>query len=155
MKKFRFNLETLLELRTRKEDTVKRELAEKNRLISEAQAQTNRIHVELKYLQSSEKSTRMHTDNIMTLRYSVAYRHKLKQDLLNNGRKIDDLKADVFKIQKLLVEATKERRAIEIIKERRLQEWKKEVRSEERNFVDDVSQQGYIRKHLGEKNAST
>ena len=80
------------------------------------------------------------------LRASVAYRHKLKQDILKKGRQIDDLKADAVKIRKKLVEATKARRALEIIRERRFAEWKEEYKAQEQGFIDDISQQGFIRK---------
>jgi len=154
MKKFSFELQTLLAIRARKEDEIKLQLAEKNRQISDCNTELIRINDELKHLQVSEKQKRKTQNSVMALRYSVAYRHKLKQDLLKTGRKIDDLNADVYKIQILLVNATKERRAIELIKEKRFQEWKKEYDSEQQKVTDDISQQGYIRKRLVRNDSS-
>jgi flagellar FliJ protein len=154
MKKFSFELQTLLEIRARKEDEIKLQLAEKNRLITYCNTELLRINEELKHLQVSEKQKRKTQNSVMALRYSVAYRHKLKQDLLKTGRKIDDLNADVYKIQVLLVNATKERKAIELIKEKRFQEWKKEYGSEQQKITDDISQQGYIRKRLVRNDSS-
>ena len=146
MKRFKFGLDTLLEMRCRKEEQVKLLLAEKNRTIIDAQKEFSEIHTQLKELQNSEKLKREHVIDVTLLRYSVSYRFKLKENLLSAGQKIDDLKAQAEKIRKSLVAATKNRRAIEIIKEHRLAEWKKEYKSQEQGFIDDISQQGFIRK---------
>ena len=146
MRRFKFGLDTLLEMRCRKEEQVKLLLAEKNRNIMDAQKEFFDIHAQLKELQNSEKLKREKVIDVMLLRYSVSYRFKLKENLLSAGQKIDDLKAQAEEIRKSLVAATKNRRAIEIIKERRFAEWKKEYKSQEQGFIDDISQQGFIRK---------
>jgi flagellar export protein FliJ len=84
------------------------------------------------------------------LRYSVSYRFKLKNDLLMISRKIDDMYAEAFEIQKKLIVAAKELRAIELIKERQIEQWKKEYRLHEQGIIDDISQQGFIRKSKSE-----
>ena len=150
MKRFTFPLQALLEMRQRKEEKIELQLAEKNRSVFEAQQELTKIHDTLKELQSSEKEKREHANSVQLLRYSVAYRFKLKQDLLLAGRRIEDLKAEAVKIQKLLVIATQDRRAIELVKERRFQEWKKEYLTREQNYVDDISQQGFIRSKKNE-----
>jgi flagellar protein FliJ len=145
MKRFRFKLETLLQLRIRHEDEVKLQLGKKNREIIVARKEMAQLHDQLKELQSSEKQRRATAGDIVQLRYSVAYRHKLKQDMLGKGRQIDKLGAQALEIRGKLVQATRDRRAIEIVKERRFREWKKEYRSREQGFSDDISQQLYIR----------
>jgi flagellar export protein FliJ len=47
---------------------------------------------------------------------------------------------------KLLTEAKKECKALEILKDKKLLEWKREYKLEEQEFSDDVSQKGFIRK---------
>jgi flagellar export protein FliJ len=59
---------------------------------------------------------------------------------------VDDLRAEAYKIQIDLIEATKKRRAVEIVKEHRLKEWKKESLAREQQFNDEISQQSFIRK---------
>lgn len=151
MKKFRFRLDTLLNIRKRKEDEIKLRLAEKNRQYIEAQRKVNSIHDQLKELQSSEKERRGSNESIMMLRHSVSYRFKLKEDLLQAGKKVDEIRGEIARVRKTLVTATRDRRAIELVKERRLAEWKKEYRTEEQSFIDDVSQQGFIRKVQSQK----
>jgi flagellar protein FliJ len=145
MKRFRFRLDTILDLRIRDEEKIEMELAAKNQKIIDAQKVLNTIHEELVNSQKIEKIKRTETLSPILLRYSIVYRHKLKQDLLTAGRNVDDLKADAFKTQKELIEATKKRRAVEIVKERRLEEWKKELQVREQNTIDDIAQQKFIR----------
>lgn len=145
MKRFTFKLDTMLELRKQEEEKVKLELAEKNREIIALQEQLNHAYQSLKELQALEKERRSGSEPVMEMRYSVAYRYKLKNDILTTGRSIDDLRAESNAIQQRLVEAIKRRRALEVIRERRYSAWKKNYLHEEQKFIDDVAQQKYIR----------
>ncbi len=144
MKRFTFKLDTLLDLRKQHEERIKLRLAEKNREIIENKNELNGLYGELKALQSSEKVRRAGSTPVLLLRYSIAYRHKLKTDILRVGRRIDDLRAEAVKIQQELLVATKARRALEIVRDRQVTAWKKAYRREEQNYIDDVAQQKYI-----------
>lgn len=154
MKKFRFALQPVLSLRERKEEQIKLQYAAKIGQIVETQKTREGIIRELKNLQESEKQNRADAKNITMLRYSVAYRFKLKNDLLTISKKIDDMNAEAFEIHKQLILAAKDRRAIELIKERQIKQWKKEYRLNEQGIIDDISQQGFIRKSKSESNKS-
>ena len=146
MKRFEFRLETLLELRTRREETLKQELGKKIQGIMTARRELAAITDELKALQGEEKQKRPRTTSAVELRYGIAYRFKLKKDILLKGRFIDDLQAQAHAVRAKLVKAKQERRAIEIIRERQYAAWKKAYRTQEQGFIDDVSQQAYIRR---------
>jgi flagellar FliJ protein len=146
MKKFHFPLEALLRLRKRKEDAVKRELADKNRQIMQAQSELRETEQRLKELQAQQKLERGATTDILSLRQSVAYRHTLKSDLLTKGNALIALRQELDGIRRKLVQATKDKRALEIVREKRMAEWRAEYNAEEQEFIDDVSQKEYIRK---------
>jgi flagellar FliJ protein len=148
MKRYRFRLETLLELRKRREDEIKLQLGKKNRELLTARKDLAATNEELKSLQASEKIKRTAVRSALELRYSVTYRFKLKDDILKKARFIDELGAQAGGIRKKLVSARQQSRAIEIVKERQFAEWKKEYLSQEQKFIDDISQQGYIRKAM-------
>ena len=80
MKRYRFRLETLLELRKRREDEIKLQLGKKNREIVAARKELAAASDALKSLQASEKKTRATATSALVLRYSVTYRFKLKED---------------------------------------------------------------------------
>ena len=144
MKRFAFKLDALLELRRQREESVKLLLAEKNREIIAATGELNGYYEALRELQSSEKTRRSGREPVLLLRYSVAYRYKLKSDILRIGRRIDELRSEAAAVQRKLLDATKARRALEIIRDRQFDAWKKEYRRREQNFIDDVAQQKYI-----------
>lgn len=144
MKKFTFELATLLTIRTREEERIMRELAEKNRQILDQQNVLDRTAEELRELQASERKRRSEQESVMELRYSVAYRYKLKADLLNIGRGIQGLQAEAEEIRIRLTRATQAKKALEMVKAKKLAAWKKEATRKEQNFIDDVAQQRYI-----------
>ena len=146
MKRFEFRLETLLELRKRREDEIKQELGEKIQSIMKARKELAAIADALKELQSDEKKRRPRATSAQELRYGIAYRFKLKKDILLKGRQIDDLQVQAHAVRARLVKAKQERRAIEIVRERQYDAWKKAYRTQEQGFIDDVSQQGYLRR---------
>jgi flagellar export protein FliJ len=146
VKRFEFRLETLLALRQRREDEIKLELGKKIQGIMAARKELAEITEALKALQSEEKKKRPQTTSAVELRYGITYRFKLKKDILVKGRQIDDLQAQAHAIRAKLVKAKQERRAIEIVRERQYAVWKKAYRTQEQGFIDDVSQQGYIRR---------
>jgi flagellar biosynthesis chaperone FliJ len=65
MKRFRFRLEVLLDIRMRREEKVKLELAEQNKEILKQQETLNGLHEELKNLQRDELKRRQEQDSIL------------------------------------------------------------------------------------------
>ena len=151
MKRFEFPLEALLEKRKREEEAVKLELAEKNREITAAQNELQTIEGELKGLQKEEKRRREKVKDVLPLKMSVSYRNKLKLDMLKKGEDIHTLQTERGDIRKKLVKARQKKRALELLRENRYQEWLKENKRLEQVFLDDVSQQGFIRKKRSAK----
>jgi flagellar FliJ protein len=149
MKKFKFRLEVLLDMRKRREEKIMLEFADQNRLILDEHKKLIELNNELKLLQQGEKDRRSTENCIVSLRYSVAYRFKLKQDMIRVGKHIDELKENLFRIQKKLTIATRDRKAVELLKEHRHQEWKKEFRSMEQDFIDDISQKKQFKRQAG------
>jgi len=154
MKRFSFSLEALLEMRKRDEEAVKLELARKNQEIHQAQQELVGFEKSLKQLQEEQKKTRETVTDILPLKYSVSYRNKLKLDMLKKGQDIFDLQNQRGDIRQRLVRATQRKRAIELIREKQYQEWLKENKLREQVFIDDVSQQGFIRKRKNAKKTS-
>jgi flagellar FliJ protein len=146
MKRFRYRLQTLLDIKKRKEEEIKRKLAEKNNQVLRAQRQLKEFNEQLAEFQASEKKQRMRAASVSALRASVVYRYKLQADIAGKGKEIVQCKQDAQAIVKLLTEAKKECKALEILRDKKLAEWKREYKLEEQEFTDDVSQKGFIRK---------
>ena len=74
--------------------------------------------------------------------------------MLQKGEDIYELQNQRGDIRQKLVKATQRKKAIELIREKRYQEWLKENKLKEQVFIDDVSQQGFIRKKKTAKKPS-
>ncbi|MCU0609415.1 MAG: flagellar export protein FliJ [Chitinispirillaceae bacterium] len=146
MKQFAFRLKTVLDMRQRREDEIKLLLGKKNQEITAVKNAVAEISGALHALQVSEKNKRLTVTNAEELRHAVAYRFRLKQDLLKKARVMDELGAQAGEITRRLVRAKQERRAIEIVKEHQYAEWHKQRLAQEQQFIDDISQQAYIRR---------
>ncbi len=151
MKRFSFKLEALLEARAREEDAVKLRLAEKNRLLQSLGAEMEALHAKLSDLQFSQKMRRSTADNVDSLRQSVAYRHRLKLEMLKKGRDIDNLREERENVREELISTSRRRRAVELLKERRYRAWRHEMKIKEQAAIDDISQTAYARRrnHVG------
>jgi flagellar FliJ protein len=146
VKKFVFKLDTLLKVKKAKEDEVKRRLAKKNREAEAVRSEIEAAQNELKNFQSDVKEQRRGgVESVADLRQSVSYRNALKIKLLKAGQKLDNVMIAAYGINQELIKAAQERRAVEIIKEKRYEEWKKENAAAEQKFIDDLSQQMYVR----------
>lgn len=145
MKKFSFELSALLMLKKREEERIMQLLAEKNREIIDKQKELECATAALKELQASEKRRRGGNETVLELRYSVAYRYKLKADILTIGRGIQGLQGEAESIRRKLTAATQARKALELLREQKRAVWKKENNRSEQNFIDDVAQQRYIK----------
>lgn len=151
MKAFQFRLEALLDVLKRKEEEIELRLAQKNRQAEEVRRTISLVHGKLKDLQSSEKEKRKSGEDVVSMRCSVAYRHSLKLDLLREGRMLDDIVAQAHGIHQELVKASQERRAVEIIKEKRYEEWKRKCGIAEQGFINEVSQNCFLRSRTRSK----
>lgn len=145
MKKFSFRLEPLLSLRLRREEEVKHALGRKNNEIAAVRAAIVQLDDEFRRMQATEKKKRSEVRNAQELRYSTAYRFKLRGDIRERKRALIELNRQAEEIRKQLVAAKRDRRAVEIIRERRFGEWRHDYNQQEQKFVDEVSRQGFIR----------
>ena len=147
-KKFSFRLEALLTVKKNKEEEIKRRLAEKNREAEDVRREIAQAQEKLKAFQSEVKEQRRGgAEDVSALRSSVAYRNTLKLEMLKAGQKLDNVMVAIYGINQELIKAGQERRAVEIIKEKHFSEWKKANEAAEQKFIDDLSQQRFIRNH--------
>ncbi|MDR2577905.1 MAG: flagellar export protein FliJ [Chitinispirillales bacterium] len=145
-KKFTFRLESLLTVKKNKEEEIKLRLAEKNREAETVRQEIEQAHDKLKIFQKEGKEKRRGGgEDVQSMRNSVSYRNALKLELLKAGQKLDDVMVSLYGINQELIKAAQERRAVEIIKENRYEEWKRENAAAEQKFIDDLSQQRFIR----------
>jgi len=148
MQRFRFRLESILDIKKRVEEEIKKELSRKNGEIAIARRRHGEIIATMDSLLSEEKLQRNSRISLLAVRASLSYHIYLKKDAGDALLAIENLERERETIRVRLTMARKETRVLEILREKKYAQWLKEFRTEEQKFADDVSQKGYIRKML-------
>lgn len=148
MKKFKFQLETLLKVTKRKKDDAEQKFAESSRKLEECRAQLQVLMRELsegqaEFADKTAEGKTITVDVIMMYnRFFNWKRHQIEQqqDLI--------LRATQDKQQKLkiLMQLMTYLKSIEQLKEKRLREYNAEVLFEEQKMLDEIGLQLTMRK---------
>jgi len=146
MKRFNFRLQTLLDIKMRREEDLKRELSRTNGRILRALQRAEQGREAFAGFQASEKLRREASPTAGSLRLSVAYRYRLQRDIAEAEGHIETLRQEAQTTLHSLTEAKKQRRTLELLREKKLSLWKLDYKREEQETIDDVSQKEYIRK---------
>lgn len=146
MKKFKFKLQKLLEIRERNEEEVKNELAallaiqnsEKNR---QEELRNSIERQRLLFQDKMRKGDFTVSEEIAFEKYvDISYR---AIDVFD--KKIDAMEPEIMKIREKLIEASRERMVVDKLKERKLNQYNYEMNREIVNENDDLNQKIYLR----------
>lgn len=141
MKRFRFSLQKVLEVRQTEEKIIQKQLAMKLREVLDARKQGQRLQEELQ--QSLDEKSRMEQGVFNSAIYMNHQRHleSLRDQLFENKQLIARLEEEQEEIRMKLLTKAQERKTIERLRETRLEEYRKEVKKEEQVFLDEISAQ--------------
>ncbi|MCL1947311.1 MAG: flagellar export protein FliJ [Chitinivibrionia bacterium] len=141
MKRFEFNLQSILELRVREEDEAKAFLMSQEAEWQKVNAEFHNKREELQNFQTREKETRKDADStVSTLKYSISWRNSLKLELLKLGQQLQDISIDVARAKDKLTEATIKRKSLETLRDKKKSQWQKEFNKNEQKFLDEIAQ---------------
>ncbi len=148
MKKFKFNLETLLKVTRMKKEDAEVAFAEVSRKLEDQQAHLKLLLEEMQvgqreYEALAEEGTRVTVGKLMTYNQFFAWKRE-QIEMQNNlilqtrGEKQKQLK-ELMKLMSYL-------KSIEQLKERRLEEYKAEALHEEQKMLDEIGLQLTMRR---------
>ena len=147
MKKFKFQLETLLRVTKRKKDDAEMKFAEASRYLEACRAKLQELLRELKESQEefAELTSEGKTTTIGQIMIYNSYFNWKRQQIEDQQQVI--LKATQDKQQKLkiLMQIMTYLKSIEQLKEKRLNEYNAEVLFEEQKLLDEIGLQLHIR----------
>jgi len=140
MKKFSFPLQLLLDYREKKEDRLRKELAQiKKRLEKErknlAQLQLDSM-TNIRELRKEHRSEKVEIALVL-LYYS--YLDKLIHQIKKQSEVVTNISREMEKKRKQLIEARKEKKIIEKLKERKWAEFSHHRKKTEQNFLDEMA----------------
>lgn len=137
MKKFRFSLQVLLDVRTKQEKSAKRELYAAQTELNLLERRLEELKKEselcqndlLKNAQKSITASRLHD---YYLRLS-----RLKEDIISQQEKVRDAEKKCELLMQKLIEIRKMVKMLETLKERRYEDYRLEAEREEMKLIDD------------------
>ena len=144
MKKFEFKLQKLLEIRQKKEDEEKLELA---RASGDYQLSINQKEKILSTVKEYRKSLSDNSGKLDASRLRAFDQYLKNSDfaVVELDVTIAEKRAIMEKHIQIYSELKKDRRAVEILKEKALERYKEEERKEEQSMLDDVGRDIYLK----------
>ena len=149
MRRFRFQLQTLLELREAREKEIQNELS---RLINiQNRERIKQEEYRKRIVDESGKFNRKMREGKYSYSEAVMYERFVdfaSRVIVNAQAKIDSMEPEIQRVRERLIEATKERRVIEWLKEKRWNEYLYELNREIQKEQDDLNRRMYLMKML-------
>jgi flagellar FliJ protein len=147
MKKFQFNLQTLLDIREAKEREVKNELAALLSIQNQERARQEeyRKKIELersRFVKMMHEGKFSYTEAMAFERY-VEFAHRVIEA---SQRKIDSMEGEINNVRAKLVEASKEKKVVEKLKERKHKQYMYDLNREIVKENDDANQKVHVRR---------
>ena len=147
MKKFKFQLETLLKVTRRKKDDAELKFAEVSRRLEEYKLVLQALLQEMKqgqneYAELTSEGKKVTIGVIMT--YNAFFNWK-KQQIDNQQQLILKTTEERQRKLKALMDLMTYLKSIEQLKEKRLREYNEEVLFEEQKMLDEIGLQLYVR----------
>ncbi|MBO5651470.1 MAG: flagellar export protein FliJ [Selenomonas sp.] len=148
MKKFKFQLETLLRVTKRKKDDAEREFAAASRRLEEAREGLSTLLAEMQkgqqdYESLSQEGVRVTVGRLMAFNSFFAW--KREQIEMQQGIVLQ-MKGEKQKKLKALMDVMSYLKSIEQLKERRFQEYQAEALQEEQKMLDEIGLQLTMRR---------
>ncbi len=152
MKKFKFQLETLLKVTRMKKEDAEVAFAEASRKLEEAREGMNTLLAEMQqgqhdYEALSKEGTRVTIGKLMAFNSFFAWKREqieMQQNILLQ------LRGEKQKKLKALMDVMSYLKSIEQLKEKRLQEYQAEALAEEQKMLDEIGLQLMMRKKAGQ-----
>ncbi len=139
MRRFRFGLQTVLQVRQSHETRLKQELAVQSRILTEEYQKLEELQ---KRIVDSENEARAHKQANVDMSLEQAYHAYLKsldQKIKNEQETILRLEAELKRQQVELIKARKAVKVLEKLRERRLEEYQKHERRQDQKNSDDLT----------------
>lgn len=147
MKKFKFKLETLLKVTSKKKKDAEIRFAEITQILAEQRKRLEELLIEMqqgrKNYETLTKGKKLTVGTLMTYNSFFAWK---REQIAMQQEAILHSKAERQKRLKELLELVKKVKSIEQLKTRRLENYIKEMLDEEQKTLDEVGLNMYVRK---------
>ena len=137
MKRFRFRLQRILDIREQIRDEARQELGRRNAELAHQQHVLKGLEDELSRLQPGKDGTLTAGELLLTGAYAFRVQQLIEQQLL----KVEEARQAVVVAQERYIQANKDAKALEMLKDRKRAEYDHEMLKEEINQLDEIAVQ--------------
>ncbi len=139
MKRFHFSLDKIMEIKQTEE-----KILQKNLVLVQTElfnAENIQEAIQHKLCEEWMRQDKMKNKVLSSVEFNLHHKYikSLDEDIDNSKRNIQKLKKKVDIARNKLLDKTKERKTIEKLRDVRFSEYKKAVKKEEQNFLDEIS----------------
>jgi flagellar FliJ protein len=137
MKRFKFRLQRILDIREQIRDEARQELGRRNAVLAHEQSVLGGLEAELLRLNAGENGIVTASELLLTGAYAQRIQKLIEQQAL----KVEEARKAVVEAQERYIQANKDAKALEMLREKRRVEYDHEVLKEEINQLDEVATQ--------------
>lgn len=137
MKRFRFRLQRILDIREQIRDEARQELGRRNAELAHEESVLRGLEGELARLQASGDGIVTAGEYLLMGAYAMRVQKLIEQQYL----RIEEARKLVIAAQEKYIQANKDARALELLKEKKREEYDQEILREEINQLDEVATQ--------------
>jgi len=137
MKRFKFRLQRILDIREQIRDEARQELGRRNAVLAHEESVLKGLEAELLRLNAGENGIVSASELLLT----GAYAQRIEKLIEQQALKAEEARKAVVEAQERYIQANKEAKALEMLKDKRRAEYDHEVLKEEINQLDEVATQ--------------
>lgn len=146
MKKFQFKFQTVLNVKEKKEEALKRELMKLQALKIEQEQLLAKIDEEKAAMSRQKGAENTRGTSIQQLQAFEGYISVLRHQMDLTGKRIEELEGKVVDKRAEVVEASREKKTFERLKDKHFEGFKKIVLDNEQKQLDEMAISKYNRK---------
>jgi flagellar FliJ protein len=137
MKRFRFRLQRILDIREQFRDEARQELGRRNAELSHQESVLRGLEDELTRLQPGKDGTLTAGELLLTGAYALRVQQLIVQQLV----RVEEARRAMVVAQEKYIQANKDAKALEMLRDRKRAEYDQEMLKEEINQLDEVAVQ--------------
>ncbi len=142
---YHFKFQKILDIQRIKEEKLKTELLNYNKILALSQKQLDRIlGVKNGYEKELMEKQRKGVCN-SSINLYVTFLNKLEKDIEEHQKEIDMIKKEIQLIKVQLIEVAKRRKMLESLDEKERSDYIKKIEGEELKHIDEIAIHGYIK----------
>ncbi len=145
MKSFKFKLQPVLHHRQKKEDILKKELAEAKSLFEKERAVLDRLTSKLSDIQAELRHKQQSSFTASEAASYSTYLTRVEREIDVQTIKLTDIAVEVKRAQGRLIEASRDKKIMEKLQEKKYEEYKVEADKAEQTLIDEIATMRYNR----------